>query len=145
MAGFGFREFDQQLAHRGIARRFGRLAIEALGLEFHVLGELAHLLEPERPHQPERLLRLDEALHVLATDQRQIVAEFLAVEVEQHGAVVHFLFRHLVEYLGGGGKLLAQAFGETAIDAAVLFFVGDGKRQHFLFGEVGKSFHGRSS
>ena len=47
--------------------------------------------------------------------------------------------------LAEDGKLLAQALGEAAIDAAVLFFIGDGERQHFLFGQVGKSFHGQSS
>ena len=86
---------------------------------------------------------LDEALDVLAADQRQIVAEFLAVEVEQHGAMAHFFVRHLVEHLGGGRKLLAQAFGEAAIDAAVLFLVGDGEREHFLLGQIGKSLHVR--
>ena len=102
MTGFRFRKLNQQLAHGGVARRLRRLAIEALGLEFHVLGEFAHVIEPERTHQPQRRrLVLDEALHVLAADQRQIFAEFLAVEIEQHRAVVHFLFRHLVEYLGG--------------------------------------------
>ena len=85
---------------------------------------------------------MDEALDVLAADQRQIFAEFLPVEVVEHGAVVHLLLGHLVEHLGGGGELLAQALGEAAVDAAVLFLVGDGERQHFLLGQIGKSFHG---
>jgi hypothetical protein len=56
--------------------------------------------------------------------------------------VPDFLVRHLVEHLGGRGKGLAQAFGEAAIDAAVLVLVGDGKRQDFLLGEVGETFQG---
>jgi hypothetical protein len=84
---------------------------------------------------------MDEALDVLAADQRQIFAEFLAIEVEQPGAVGDFLFRHLVEHLGGGGELRAQALGKAAIDAAVLFLVGDGQRQYFLLGQVGKFLH----
>ena len=55
---------------------------------------------------------------------------------------MHLFFRHLVEHLGRGRKLRAQAFGKAAIDAAVLFLIGDGERQHFLFGQVGKSLHG---
>ena len=43
---------------------------------------------------------LDEALDVLAADQRQVVAEFRAIQVEQHGAVAHLLVGHLVEHLG---------------------------------------------
>ena len=142
MPGLGFRELDQQFAHGGVARVLRRLAVIALGLVFHVLGEFAHFFQAERPHQPERGLVVDEALDVLAADQRQIFAEFLPVEVVQHGAVVHLLVGHLVEHLGGGGELLAQAFGKAAVDAAVLLLVGDGERQHFLLGQVGKFLHG---
>ena len=70
---------------------------------------------------------------------------FDAVEVEQHGAVAHLLVGHLVEHLGRGGELLAQALGEAAIDAAVLFLVGDGERQDFLFGSSAKRFTGASA
>ncbi len=38
--------------------------------------------------------------------------------------------------------MLAQALGEAAIDAAVLVLVGDGEREDFLLGEIGKAFHG---
>ena len=84
---------------------------------------------------------LDEALDVLAADQRQVVAEFLPVHVEQHGPVAHLLVGHFVEHLGGGGERFAQALGKAAIDAAVLVLVGDGKRKHFLLGKIGKAFH----
>ena len=101
----------------------------------------AHLVEAERVHQPQRLL-LDEALDVLAADQRQVLAELRPVEIEQHGAMAHLLVRHLVEDLGRGRICLAQSLGEAAIDAAVLVLVGDGEREDFLFGEIGKAFHG---
>ena len=126
-------QFVEQLADRGVARGFRRLAVEAAGLVFHRLGVFAHFVEVERAHQPDRRL-LDEAFDVLAADQRQVVAEFFPIEVEQHGAMAHFLVRHLVEYLGGGRKLRAQTLGESAIDAAVLFFVGDGEGEDFLLG-----------
>ena len=64
-----------------------------------------------------------------------------AVEVEQHGAVAHLLVGHLVEHLGGGRELLAQSLGEAAVDAAVLVLVGDGEREDFLLGQIGKTFH----
>ena len=82
-----------------------------------------------------------EALHVLAAHERQIIAELLAVEVEQHAAVANFLLGHLLEHLGGGGILLAQAVGEAAIDAAVFFLVGNCKREDLLLGQVGETFH----
>jgi hypothetical protein len=56
-------------------------AVEAVGLVFHVLGELAHLIEIERRHQPQRFLG-DEALDVLPSDQRQVFAEFRPVKLE---------------------------------------------------------------
>src|SRR6186997_2330434 len=140
MACFGLRQFDQQLAYRGVACVFCCLAVIALRFELHVLGELAHLLEAERPGQPQRLLRVQEALDVLAADQRQVVSELLAIEIEQHRAVMHFLVGHLVEYFCRGRELLAQTFRKTAIDAAILFLVGDCEGQNFLFAEIGKPF-----
>ena len=58
-------------------------------------------------------------------------------------AVADFLFGHFVEYLGGGGKLLAQSFGKAAVNPAVLLLVGNGEREDLLFGKVGKTTHGR--
>jgi hypothetical protein len=141
VVGLRFGKLDQQFAHGSVARVLRRLAVIALGLVFHVLGKLAHFLQAERAGQPQGLLGVQEALDVLAADQRQVFAKFFAVEVIEHGAVMHLLLGHLVEHLGGGGKLLAQAFGEAAVDAAVLLLVGNGERQHFLFGQVGKVFH----
>jgi hypothetical protein len=104
----------------------------------------AHFLQSERAHQPQGGAVLDEALDVLPADQRQIVAELLAVEVVEASAVGDFLVRHLVKDCGGGREVCAQALGESAVNSAVLFLVGDGERENFLFGQVGKSFHGES-
>ena len=107
---------------------------DALGFVFHPSGELAHLVEAERTHQPERLAMMNEAADVLAADQRQVFAEFFAVHIEQHGPMPHLLVGHLVEHLGRGGEWLAQALGETAVDAAVLVLAGDGEGEDFLLG-----------
>ena len=135
-----FRQLVEELADRGVARCLCGLAIEPRCFELQGLGVFAHLVEAERPHQPERLV-LDESLHVLAADQRQVVAEFRPIEIEQHGAMAHLFLRHFQKDLGRGGILLAQAFGETAIDAAVLLLVGNGECQDFLLAEIGKTFH----
>ena len=139
-----FGKLVEQLADRGVPRGFRRLAIKTAGLVFHRLGVFANLVEIERAHQPYRGL-LDEAFDVLAADKRQVVAEFFPIEIEQHGSVAHFLVRHFLEYLGRGGKLRAQTFGESAIDAAVFFFIGDGEGEDFLLGKIGKSLHGAAS
>jgi len=139
--GLDLGKVDQQLTHRRVARGFRGAAVEARRLVLHVLGELAHLVELERRHQPERLL-LDEAFHILASDQRQVFAEFRPVELEQPGAVAHLLIRHRVEDLRRCRICRSQPLGEAAIYPAVLVLVGDGEGDDFLFGEVGKAFHG---
>jgi hypothetical protein len=84
---------------------------------------------------------VDEALDVLAPDQRQILAEFRSMEIEQHAAMPCFLVGHLVEDFGGGGVVLAQSLCEAAVDAAVLFLIGDSEREDLLLGEFNKALH----
>jgi hypothetical protein len=52
-----------------------------------------------------------------------------------------FFRRHLFEDFRRSGVLLAQTFGERAIDAVVFLFIRNGKREDFLLTELGKSFH----
>ena len=141
MLDLGLGEFDQELAHRGVTRGLSSASVETRRLVLHVFGELAHLFQVERVHEPQRLL-LDKTLHVLTADQRQIFAELRAVEVEQHGAVAHLLLRHLIEDLGRGGICIAQSLGEATVDAAILVLVGDRQRNDFLLGKFSKAFHG---
>src|SRR4029079_13672218 len=141
MTCFGFGELYQKLSHRGIARIFRCPAVVALRLEFHVLGKLAYLFEAERPREPKGLFRMKKAFDVLAADQRQVVSKLLAIEIEQHRAVMHFLFGHLVEYFCRSWELLAQTFRTAAIDAALLLFVCEGECQNFVLAEIGKPFH----
>jgi len=73
-AAFLGRKVAQQLADRGIGRAPCRGLVKALGR----VG--AYLLEPERTRQPQPFAR-EKALDVLAPDQRDVLAELLAVEV----------------------------------------------------------------
>ena len=86
-----------------------------------------------------------EALDVLAPDQRQEVAEFFSIEVEQHVVMADLLLGHFVVHRRGVGIGGAQPIGERPIDAVVLVLVGDGERQNLLFVEIGKAFHGGAS
>ena len=135
---FGLGELDQQFAHRCVARAFRRPCGRSAPPPTPSRGVFAHLVELERPRQPERL-----ALMKPLTSWRRISGRyspnFCAIEIEQHAAMADLLLRHLVEHLGGGRKLLAQPVREAAVDAAVFFLVGDGEREDFLFGEVGKA------
>ena len=57
--------------------------------------------------------------------------------------MMHLFLGHLVEDFRRCRILLAKALSEIAVDPAVFFFVGYRQRQDFLFGKVGKAFHGR--
>ncbi|SRR5579885_1388182 len=138
---FGFREVEQQFAYRSVARRFRRFAVKIRGFVFHIGGVFPDLFEAERTNEPDGAVT-DESAYVLAADEGQGLAEFLAVQIEQLAAVGGFLRRHLFENLGRGRVLLAQAVRKGQIDASVFFFVADGEGENFLFGKIGKSFHG---
>ena len=86
------------------------------------------------PHR----LAADETADVFAADERNVLAETLAEEVDEHLAVAVLLIGHLLEYLGGGGIVGTQALDEVAIDARVLLLVLDGKREHLAVGKVGE-------
>jgi len=101
---------------------------------------VADLIKTKRTREPKRLV-VDEALNVLAPDQRQILAELRSMEIEQHAAMPRFLVRHLIEDLGGGRIVLAQSLCEAAVDAAVLFLVGDSEREDLLLSELGEGLH----
>jgi hypothetical protein len=71
----GFRELVEELTYRHIARGIRGSAIKACGLDLHRLGKVADLIKTKRTQEPKRLV-VDEALEVLAPDQRKILAKF---------------------------------------------------------------------
>ena len=85
----------------------------------------------ERPIKPDRAA-LDESLDVLTPNQRQKVAEFFAVQIEQHVAMAHLLLSHLVVHFGRVRVRFAQRVGEGAIDAVILVLIGDRERENLL-------------
>src|SRR5687768_15960731 len=84
---------------------------------------------------------LDEVFDVLAGDKWERVAEGLQIERRQPSPMTHALARHFRTCVGPGRKLPAQTFGESAIDAAVFFFIGNGEGENFLLGKIGKALH----
>ncbi len=137
----GGGELPQQVTHRFVRGALRRAPIEARGLVFHLLGELARGVDGERAVEPDRPPR-HEALDVLAADQRQKVAEFLAMQFEQHVAMPDLFFRHFVVHFGGVRIGGTQRAGEGAINAVILVLVGDCERENFLLVQVGETFHG---
>jgi hypothetical protein len=129
------RQIAQQLADGSVARPAGRAAIEALCLRFHDLRLLAHRIQPQRPDVPHRAV-LDEPAHVAAPDQRDVLAEFLAEQVDQAPPVFAFLRRHFREDRGARREIRTQPVGEVGVDAAVLLLAADRQREHFPLAEL---------
>ena len=136
----GGGQLPQQIAHGIIVRGLRGAPVEARGLVLHGLGEFARGVERQRPVEPDRT-PLDEALDVLAADQRQKVAEFLAMKIEQHVAMPDLLLGHFVVHFRGVRIGTAERIGEGAVNAIILVFVRYGERQNFLLVQVGKAFH----
>ncbi len=108
---FGCGKRSQQIAHRVVVRGLRRAAIKARGFVFHLLGEFARCVEAERAVEPDRPAR-DKAFDVLAADQRQKVAEFLAMKLEQHVAMPDLFLRHFIVHVRGVGISAAKPVGE---------------------------------
>ena len=135
VAGFGGGEIAQQLPGIGIRGAFRGGEVEMFRIALHRLGLFADAFDPEIFHQPDRAARVV-AGDMFAADQRDHVAEPLAVQVDQALAVLVFFGGHAVEYLCGIGKFGTQHFRVRAVDAGVVLFRGDGKGQNLLFAEV---------
>src|SRR3954454_24762153 len=81
---------------------------------------------------------LDEALHVLSPNQRDVIAKTLLEQVEKHAAMAALRLRHVHEDLRGSGVALLQALCELAVDPPVLFLRLDGESQNLPICQFGE-------
>ena len=114
--------------------------VEPLGLQLHQLDLLADGGQPQGAHQPDRLA-LDEALDILAAEQRNVLAELLAIEFDQSVPVPLLLGEHRLEDRRGGRVVRPEPLGEVTVNAGVLFFEGDGQGQDLPLTEALKRAH----
>src|SRR5229473_2787975 len=135
------RKVTQQLSDRGLGRLTCRPCIEPFALRLHQFDLRTHFLESERPQQPDRL-PFDEALNVLSTDQGDMFAELLAVEIEQAMTMLVLFIGHSHEHPCRSRVGLAQHLSKIIVGAIVLFLKGHGERQKLLLGQLRKVLHG---
>ena len=135
----GCGEVAEKSARRSVADALDRALVEAARLELHDLGLLADDTEAERPHAPHRPA-VHESVDVLPPDERDVLAEAVAKLVDQERAVFGFLVLHLVEHRRRRRIRLAQAVGEIAVDAAVLFLQRDRERENLGLCQVAEVF-----
>src|SRR5437016_3727013 len=81
-------------------------------------GEVADAVDEDGFGQPDGAA-FYEAFDMFAADEGDVVAEALAVEVEEAGAMIGFFFLHFFEDGGAGGESGAQAVGDVGVDAGV--------------------------
>ncbi len=81
-------------------------------------------------------LRVDEALHVLSADQRDVLTETLPVKLDEPVAMAVLLVVHGLQGLARFGKIPADAPRQIGVDAPIFLFGLDRQREDFLGGQV---------
>src|SRR5271168_773294 len=104
-------EIVKQLAYVDVLGAGGGALVEVARLDLHRARLVADGLQAQRAHQPDRLA-MDETSYVLTAEEWDVVAEFLAVELQETVPVSGFFGSHAVEDGCGCGKVLAKALGE---------------------------------
>ena len=135
MPALHFRQVAKQLPYGRVGHPFLSALVELPRLQFHDLGLFPHRVDAQRPYQPNRPPG-DEALYVVAADQRDVLSEALPVHLDQAAAMLGLLCLHLLEHLRRSRVGLAQTVHEVAIDAAVLLLQRNGQRQDLPLGQV---------
>ena len=75
---------------------------------------------------------LKEAAHVVAADQRNMLTELLAINLDEPPPMITLLPSHFGEHIGAGRVVLPQALGDVGVDTTVLLLVGDRQRETFF-------------
>jgi hypothetical protein len=81
---------------------------------------------------------LDEAFDILAPYERNMVAEFLLIKLDQAVAMAILLLAHLIERGSRRGEIGFQSVGEVAEDAGIFFFQGNCQGKQFAFAKAAK-------
>ncbi len=110
-------------------------------LQFHQLGFFADRGQPEGAHQPD-WLAVDEPFDIMSSDQRDVLTELLAVQLDEPVPVPILLAAHLVEDCGCGGVVSLEPLRKVAVNAGIFFFEGNGQGQNLLLAEALKGSHG---
>ena len=133
--GFLGRQVSEQLTDGGVAGPGDGSLIKIAGLVLHDFHFPANHRNSEDRIHPERF-SCDEPFHVLAANERDMLPKAFLIQLDQAVPVTVLLVVHGLQGFGRLRKIGAHARGEVGVDSAILFFVLDGQREHFLRGEV---------
>jgi hypothetical protein len=132
---FFIRELVQQLPRRSVGRSGDRPLVETLRFELHHFGLPPRHVHAQGPQQPGRP-PLQEAFHVFAADQRNVIAKPLAEHRQQAIPVHGFFLPHFFKHFCCRRIGFPQSVGEFSVNAPVLFFGRDGQRQNLFLRQI---------
>ena len=89
----------------------------------------------DKPHR----LPTNEALDVLATDERDVLPEALLINPDQLAAVFRFLGGHAAEDVRAAGVVCLERRGEILVNSPILLLERNRQGEDFTFAEVVKS------
>ena len=90
------REIIQQLPHVGVFRSARGLLIEPARFYFDRASLLPHDIQSQRTYEPDRAT-LHEPLYVLPPNERNVFAEFLAIQFDEPSPMTGFLALHRIK------------------------------------------------
>ena len=131
VAALFLRQIAQQLADGDIGGPPHGCLVKTLRLDLHHRRLLARGFQFERAHSPYGLA-LHEPTHVLAANERHVLAKPRFVKLQQPMPVAIFLAPELAEFLGLLGKTIAQALGKLVKNAGVLLLQRHRQGENFL-------------
>jgi hypothetical protein len=88
-----------------------------------------------------KLFALDEAAHVLSSNERNVTAKLRHIEVDQHTSMFVFFRGHVGKDLRRGRMTFPQRLGEIGVDASIFLLAADGKGEDLSLGELIKRSH----
>src|SRR6185436_4968375 len=143
MTALGRGEVPEEVPDLRVLGLAGGPEVVAGGLELHERDAPPDLLDAPRAERRQGIAP-DEAAHVVAADERDLLTVLLAEELDQAPAVRLLLLLHRVELGRGLREVRAQTARELLQEARVLLLEGDREREDLGRREVGElSLHGR--
>ena len=135
-------EIAEQLANACVAGAIGGQAIETRRVQLHIGRQSTDFVDAERANLPDRLA-LNIAANVVATNERDVLAELRDEEIDEAPAMSVLLSRHFGEDFRGRRVTLAHALRDVGVDPAVFLFVADGQRHELSLGKISEFTHAR--
>ena len=136
--GLGRREIPKQFTGIGIGGALCRLEVKGTSVALHRLGFVADTLYSKVFDQPDRAAGIESG-DMFAPNQRDHLAKAAAMQLDQTVTVAVFFGCHPIKDRGGIRKILAQHFGIRAIDACVILFRGNSKRENLLLAQIAEA------